>query len=853
MRRFVRNNIIGLLNTISEGLAHALTVDEGAANSALADCLEGMNAIAEILEQELSSGRYAQYSRIISEICLALEELLTDIVDLQYISELAEKVFIALVKLVDLLKTEQEIKKEIVFFPYKASMWDSLESIWNAAVKDGRCYVTVVPIPYYDRDTRGNLADMHYEGQDFPDYVNIVHYEEYDIEAIEPDVAYIHNPYDGNNLVTSVHPSYYSRELKKHVKTLVYVPYYASYTPPTLAFAAPTAALAVDLIIASSKEDADAMRRAGAKCEMVALGSPKIDRIINMEKERPAIPDEWGKLKGKKIFFLNTSVSSMLRFNKDYFSKIQALISLFESRGDAALLWRPHPLTMSTIDSMRPDLREPYLSLEEIAKNSGSAVIDLSPDMGVSMAISDAYIGDGASSLIYLFALTGKPLYMLNFKMPLSPTEDELNELKTSEIVTPPCIDGDVSWVFCANINALCMLDISSGKAEFIASVPGEDNRWGLYGKPVKNGESLLLPPARAKEWAEYDIRSDTWKKIPIPDKALPVTRHGACFATALDTDEYAIFTPVNNRAFAKYDKKAGKIEYYTNWYRAYEPYLFNIDFGHFGGVSKPIGKSIFFTSLQSNIILELDIDSMRIRIHTVGDKTNRYYCITYDGSDFWITKYMMPGTNQRQNAVVRWNKTTGQCKEFPLQPVTYDPLIELSDFASITIFDGRVLVLPYGVNEIYQIDPATEEITIFDAGLPYKVGDRKIPYYSYAYGVASSEYSFDDEGKPIAVSYYDYSLLYFEAGASDVKKQKIIVDGVDHLLRNADLISPYVHYESAFMTPSDFIDKVCAGTIASFNETQAQYHRSVNANSDGSCGDKVHEYVMRKIKKLQK
>ena len=58
----------------------------------------------------------------------------------------------------------QRTKKEIVFFPYKASMWDSLESIWMAAKADPDCITKVIPIPYYTTDTEGNLTVYNYEG-----------------------------------------------------------------------------------------------------------------------------------------------------------------------------------------------------------------------------------------------------------------------------------------------------------------------------------------------------------------------------------------------------------------------------------------------------------------------------------------------------------------------------------------------------------------------------------------------------------------------------------------------------------------------------------------------------------------
>ena len=115
---------------------------------------------------------------------------------------------------------------EILFLPYKASMWDSLESIWKAAYADESCDAYVVPIPYYDKNPDGSFGEMHYEGNQYPDYVPIIPYEAYDLQTRKPDGIYIHNPYDECNYVTTVHPSYYSKKLKEYTKTLVYIPYF---------------------------------------------------------------------------------------------------------------------------------------------------------------------------------------------------------------------------------------------------------------------------------------------------------------------------------------------------------------------------------------------------------------------------------------------------------------------------------------------------------------------------------------------------------------------------------------------------------------------------------------------------
>lgn len=124
------------------------------------------------------------------------------------------------------VENDIEARTEIVFLPYKASMWDSLESVWKAADEDPECDAYVIPIPYFDKNPDGSFKEAHYEGEQYPDYVPVTDYNDYNFEARRPDVIYIHNPYDNCNHVTSVHPFFYSDNLKKYTDKLVYIPYF---------------------------------------------------------------------------------------------------------------------------------------------------------------------------------------------------------------------------------------------------------------------------------------------------------------------------------------------------------------------------------------------------------------------------------------------------------------------------------------------------------------------------------------------------------------------------------------------------------------------------------------------------
>ena len=109
----------------------------------------------------------------------------------------------ALIQISNSVRNDIRIRREVVFLPYKASMWDSLESVWKAADEDPDCDAYVIPIPYYDKNPDGSFRERHYEGDQYPQYVPITRCEDYDFAKHRPDMIFIHNPYT----MSQAHPS----------------------------------------------------------------------------------------------------------------------------------------------------------------------------------------------------------------------------------------------------------------------------------------------------------------------------------------------------------------------------------------------------------------------------------------------------------------------------------------------------------------------------------------------------------------------------------------------------------------------------------------------------------------------
>ncbi len=405
----------------------------------LTQCQESALLIGNHLEtgySESMQGTVESLVSILEDYCENIYQISTELSNEKFVRKVLKKINKQLSQLYNGIKYDlPEDRKEIVFLPYKASMWDSLESIWKAADADENADAYVIPIPYYDKNPDGSFREMHYEGDQYPSYVPITYYEDYDFEVRKPDVVFIHNPYDEYNYVTSVPPSFYSSRLKNCTNKLVYIPYFilGEIKPDERErmegikhFCIQPGVLNADKVVVQSEdmkkvyvniltEYAGKDTRKYWEKKILGIGSPKFDKVQNVRKEDLAIPGEWKKMiqkpdgSFKRIVFYNTGVTALLNYNEKALRKIEHVFKLFyENREEAALLWRPHPLIESTLKSMRPQLWEGYRNIRDQYIRDGWGIYDDTADMDRAIELSDAYYGDG-SSIVQLYQKVGKP------------------------------------------------------------------------------------------------------------------------------------------------------------------------------------------------------------------------------------------------------------------------------------------------------------------------------------------------------------------------------------------------------------------------------------------------------------
>lgn len=478
----------------------------------------------------------------------------------------------------DSIKNEITVQKEAVFLPYKASMWDSLESVWKAADEDPNCDAYVIPIPYFDRISEGGFGEMHYEGDLYPKYVPVADYKEFDFEEHRPDMIYIHNPYDEYNLVTSVHPDFYSSKLKSYTENLIYIPYFVlgevdpeneEAVENMAHFCKTPAVLNADKVIVQSEQ----MKQVYVKVltewmgedtrqkweeKILGLGSPKLDKVANTKKEDLEIPKEWLKVikksdgSWKKVIFYNTSLSAFLKNSDTYFDKVEDVLQIFkENKDDIALLWRPHPLFMQTLESMRAELKERYIQIVQKYKMEQWGIYDKSVELDRAIAVSDAYYGD-ASSVVQLCQEVGMPILIQSSDVYLKKICDNKKKRLLNVCLKPRNIFVSKKNVYLTDACLLgtCVMNKDTGEIDIISYDIATNQKFYNFSNVIEVNRKLIVTPFYHDSILEYDLD----KKCSIEYKVKDNENEWGRYTISLLNQNEIWMIPWGNKDIVKYN-----------------------------------------------------------------------------------------------------------------------------------------------------------------------------------------------------------------------------------------------------------------------------------------------------------
>lgn len=739
MERYKKKDMlqtVDMLIRANDAVTRTAASNPQGAGEALVQCQESAIVLGTYIDT--LGKEYASLVGILEDYCENIYQMNENLADENLCRKVSKKIQKQLTGLHNGIKYDMpEDRKEVVFLPYKASMWDSLESVWKAADADENTDAYVIPIPYFDKNPDGSFREEHYEGDLYPKYVPITRYDEYDLEMRRPDVIYIHNPYDECNHVTSVHPYFYSKNLRNFTDRLVYIPYFilgeiepddqeavdgmkhfcfmpgTIYADRVIVQSEKMRQIYINEYMKASKEmglSGEHLDREFLGKKFLGLGSPKIDKVLNTKREDLEVPAEWLKVikkpdgSWKKIVFYNTSVSALLHYDEKMLRKMKSVFKIFkENRDKVALLWRPHPLIQATIESMRPQLQDGYKEIRDRYLEEGWGIYDDSADMNRAIVLSDAYYGD-RSSVVELYKKTGKLIIGQDVEK-LSKTENIL--LSTWSMVHI----GKNVYFATKNLTGFFRYDKQTEKIELIATDIFTTN--DIFSKFVFGGvcvykENILFAPYLSSSLLIYNI---PLKKVEIIDisRNSDMQLSSYCVKRMIVSENLVYFVSDVNREMLFLNMDTMKIKVFDSWRRNF---FKNTGIKDFVGINTGgdvcIVENSFWVPLNfDNYILEVDMKNQKTNFYKINCPKMRFSTICFDGEDFWLTGY--------KPVVVKWNKKE-ECveilDEFPNGFLQFHKEGYWEEVFSRSFYEqGYIYLFPLTANMVLKIKKETGQM----------------------------------------------------------------------------------------------------------------------------------------------
>ncbi|MCL1864039.1 MAG: hypothetical protein FWF78_10790 [Defluviitaleaceae bacterium] len=766
--------------------------------------------------------------------------------------ELKEKVLIEkLAKISNMVRAELKSDiLEVVFLPYRAAMFDALESVYFAASADPFCNAYVIPIPYYEINRDKTLGVSHYDGKIYPPNITITHWEDYDIPTRRPDIIFTHVPYDdfGNNF--TIHPNYYHKNLRQFCDKVVYIPYYVhgeSSSGSNAGFATTPGPIHAHHTILENenirqfyisvykelgkdqgKHAADYLGNLDKK--FLALGSPKYDKIINLQPEDCNLPEAWKKLiykpnaTRKKVILYNTHWSPFVNNSARYFKKVLNVFADFQKRDDVVLWWRPHPNCEKNFRTFRPENLNAYLELVSTYKKEAWGIYDDTPDLHRAIACTDAYYGSSESSLTAMYNAAAKPFLIENIEL-----------LPTKRNVIPVNIcDTKEHLVFSAyTINSLFCINKSDGKVKSLGDFPHEPAvQLFQYGQSASVGDVIYFAPLSAQDIASYSLTDLSFNKISYNRSGNPGISNRAFYGVVV-YDKYVYFTPWNHPSIMRLNTETNEITYFDDWIKPIEKFKHIDDDLQF---LDPIivGETMYLAYARGNAVLALDINTLKFTVYEVGQKGYRYSNICYDGDSYWLIPRMC------DTPLIKWHPQKGILNEINSIHEKNEPTHKYS-MCTAAFCNGYLWLLPIGARHAYKVDVTTNEVHVLDdfaSDCNEIHADSPLPKFNYMKSVGDSLYITKvRNGEPTLIQYDTKNLkkhvLLLQTSAEDnIKIEKLISRAIAS--ENAHQV---YFYESGSIFLADFISGV----------VDADTSKRTNPNFDGNAGANIYEYFRRK------
>lgn len=329
-----------------------------------------------------------------------------------------------------IVRTHDNEKMRIVFIVQRTEVFNSVRSVFEAAVANAECEVYLLPFPRYSNEYNELLWDTYASVVEFchqlhgGKVIDTYDFEAetyYDLTELMPDYIFLNVPY------TSEYPDVYSMEKLALIAKICYVPYGYAMPNEEKYSGLFASSFYADLMkyISFLFADGDVSYSYCKKNRMwlsellfgkrlYNIGYPRFD-IIDAQEVRQI---------GNKILWLPrwTAAKQIDDGNlaSHFFDYNDSLFEYVDGQDYYRLVIRPHPLMFENYIKYDLMSEKDVLTYKEVMKNNEKFSLDEKPSYDDAFNTADVLVTDYSSTIIEFF-LRGKPIIYCGKREELSP------------------------------------------------------------------------------------------------------------------------------------------------------------------------------------------------------------------------------------------------------------------------------------------------------------------------------------------------------------------------------------------------------------------------------------------------
>lgn len=366
---------------------------------------------------------------------------------------------------------------------------------------------------------------------------------------------------------------------------------------------------------------------------------------------------------------------------------------------------------------------------------------------------------------------------------------------------------SDYDYGISATLNVLYRINFEKAEADILCRLEGGEYG-GVYQPPIHIGNQLILAPCRSKKWAYFDLKTEHWTYMDVPQRFYH--KSDDVFICSWKPIRDSLVCLSQHGIIARLDFKSGEITYHD----CLRKIISDRELGFSAMAMITYKSSILFYSDTSDRLYELDTDRMEITgVHRVGHNIRGIKAMCAIPKTDWI--FFIKSTDKTDSgdirSVYKWNISTNDLVKIDRLPINPCGDDEENLLAGFLYYKGDLYVTPLRGDCFIRIimeNNLTERIEI-DTG--HNLLERKNSFYKrWGDNVAFPLFTYNGFVNAFAATLpYDFSVAEIDfENKRLLNRRKWRVNGIDELLKKQLTIrlDDGCCYENDFCSLRDFI-----------------------------------------------